>query len=79
MACRHNREMVFLSCPEMPLIRTQIIENNRILTMRSLSRGLLLFTGPITSNYRQILHPDQPMNVILSSIVGGVNEQKKTL
>ena len=29
----------------------------------------------ITSNCRQIWHLDQPMSLIVSSIVGGVNEQ----
>ena len=29
----------------------------------------------ITSNCRQIWRPDQPMSLIVSSIVGGVNEQ----
>ena len=29
----------------------------------------------ITSNCRQIWHPNQTLNLIVSSIVGGVNEQ----
>ena len=32
-------------------------------------------TGILTSNYRERRHPDQPMNLIVLSIVGGVNEQ----
>ena len=29
----------------------------------------------ITSNFKQIWHPDQPKSLIVSSIVGGVNYQ----
>ena len=33
----------------------------------------------ITSNNRQIQRPEQPMSLILSSIIGGVNEQNCTI
>ena len=37
----------------------------------------ILFRTVITSNYRQLLRPDKPMSLTVSSIVRGVNEQKR--